>query len=116
MFTIDDFSLAGTSPGLYTDEEIQNIVSAVMPGGVTTKRVDKIEIALERFLKKIRQNLHVVVCMNYRGRWIYLDLFSFDFFILQKKKEKIPQNSTQRSITRGHKKRCLHNNKNFCIK
>ena len=86
MFTIDDFSLAGTSPGLYTDEEIQNIVSAVMPGGVTTKRVDKIEIALERFLKKIRQNLHVVVCMNYRGRWIYLDLFSFDFFILQKKK------------------------------
>ncbi|XP_078321875.1 dynein heavy chain domain-containing protein 1-like isoform X4 [Crassostrea virginica] len=57
----------GTSPGLYTDEEIQNIVSAVMPGGVTTKRVDKIEIALERFLKKIRQNLHVVVCMNYRG-------------------------------------------------
>mgnify|MGYP003684550833 CR=1 FL=1 len=88
MFTIDDFSLAGTSPGLYTDEEIQNIVSAVMPGGVTTKRVDKIEIALERFLKKIRQNLHVVVCMNYRGRWIYLDLFSFDFFILQKKRKK----------------------------
>ena len=88
MFTIDDFSLAGTSPGLYTDEEIQNIVSAVMPGGVTTKRVDKIEIALERFLKKIRQNLHVVVCMNYRGKWIYLDLFSFDFFILQKKKRK----------------------------
>lgn len=61
------FFLTGTSPGLYTDEEIQNIVSAVMPGGVTTKRVDKIEIALERFLKKIRQNLHVVVCMNYRG-------------------------------------------------
>lgn len=59
--------LIGTVPGLYTDEEIQNIVSAVMPGGVTTKRVDKIEIALERFLKKIRQNLHVVVCMNYRG-------------------------------------------------
>ncbi|XP_056008158.1 dynein heavy chain domain-containing protein 1-like [Ostrea edulis] len=57
----------GTSPGLYTDEEIQNIVSAVMPGGVTTKRVDKIEIALERFLKKIRQNIHVIVCMNYRG-------------------------------------------------
>ncbi|XP_062587861.1 dynein heavy chain domain-containing protein 1-like, partial [Saccostrea cucullata] len=57
----------GTSPGLYSDEEIQNIVSAVMPGGVTTKRVDKIEIALERFLKKIRQNLHVVMCMNYRG-------------------------------------------------
>lgn len=69
------FFLTGTSPGLYTDEEIQNIVSAVMPGGVTTKRVDKIEIALERFLKKIRQNLHVVVCMNYRGMKIFLIFF-----------------------------------------
>lgn len=69
------FFLTGTSPGLYTDEEIQNIVSAVMPGGVTTKRVDKIEIALERFLKKIRQNLHVVVCMNYRGMKNFLNFF-----------------------------------------
>lgn len=69
--------LIGTSPGLYTDEEIQNIVSAVMPGGVTTKRVDKIEIALERFLKKIRQNLHVVVCMNYRGMNIFLFKFCY---------------------------------------
>lgn len=73
------FFLIGTSPGLYTDEEIQNIVSAVMPGGVTTKRVDKIEIALERFLKKIRQNLHVVVCMNYRGM---TNFFSSNFAIL----------------------------------
>lgn len=72
------FFKIGTSPGLYTDEEIQNIVSAVMPGGVTTKRVDKIEIALERFLKKIRQNLHVVVCMNYRG----MNIFFFKFCYL----------------------------------
>ena len=112
MFTIDDFSLAGTSPGLYTDEEIQNIVSAVMPGGVTTKRVDKIEIALERFLKKIRQNLHVVVCMNYRGRWIYLDFFSFDFFYIAKKKRK----KFLRTAPSVLLPEAIKNNKKFCIK
>ncbi|XP_069111192.1 dynein heavy chain domain-containing protein 1-like isoform X2 [Argopecten irradians] len=57
----------GTSPGLYTDDEVQAIVSQMMPGGVQTKRVDKIEQAFERYLKKIRQNLHIIVCLNYRG-------------------------------------------------
>lgn len=58
----------GTSPGLYTEKEMQSIVSQMMPGGVQTKRIDKIEQAFERFLKRIRQNLHVVVCLSYRGK------------------------------------------------
>lgn len=60
--------VVGTSPGLYTDDELQSIVSQMMPGGVQTKRIDKIEQAFERFLKRIRQNLHVVVCLSYRGK------------------------------------------------
>ncbi|KAL3832089.1 hypothetical protein ACJMK2_023767 [Sinanodonta woodiana] len=57
----------GTSPGLYTEEEMQSIVSQMMPGGVQTKRIDKIEQAFDRFLKRIRQNLHVIVCLSFRG-------------------------------------------------
>ena len=58
----------GTSPGLYDEREMQSIVSQMMPGGVQTKKIDKIEQAFERFLKRIRQNLHVVVCLSYRGQ------------------------------------------------
>jgi len=47
---------------------MQSIVSQMMPGGVQTKKIDKIEQAFERFLKRIRQNLHVVVCLSYRGQ------------------------------------------------
>ena len=61
-------NISGTSPGLYTDDELQSIVSQMMPGGVQTKRIDKIEQAFDRFLKRIRQNLHVVVCLSYRGK------------------------------------------------
>lgn len=60
--------LTGTSPGLYSEDELQSIVGHMMPGGVQTKRVDKIEQALERFVKRVRQNLHIVVCLNYKGR------------------------------------------------
>ncbi|KAJ8313861.1 hypothetical protein KUTeg_008422 [Tegillarca granosa] len=70
----------GTSPGLYSEDEIQSIVSQMMPGGVQTKRVDKIDQAFERFLKKIRQNLHVIVCLNYKG-----NSFNSDFRSLYKR-------------------------------
>ena len=68
LYADDFFSCLGTSPGLYTDDEIQSIVSHMMPGGVQTKRVDKIEQAFERFLKKVRHNLHVIVCLNSKGK------------------------------------------------
>ncbi|XP_060599368.1 dynein heavy chain domain-containing protein 1-like [Ruditapes philippinarum] len=57
----------GTSPGLYTEDELQSIVSQMMPGGVQTKRIDKIEQAFERFIKRIKQHLHVIVCLSFRG-------------------------------------------------
>ncbi|XP_035825634.1 dynein heavy chain domain-containing protein 1 [Aplysia californica] len=75
----------GTSPGLYSDEEVQDIVGHMMPGGVQTKRVDKIEQAFERFIKRVRQNLHVIVCLNYKG-----NSFSTDFHALQDKLHTYP--------------------------
>lgn len=59
--------MPGTSPGLYSDAEVQKIVSQMMPGGVQTKRVDKIEQAFDRYIKRIKQNLHIIVCLNYKG-------------------------------------------------
>ena len=62
--------ISGTSPGLYTEDELQSIVSQMMPGGVQTKRIDKIEQAFERFIKRIKQHLHVIVCLSFRGMFI----------------------------------------------
>ncbi|XP_052798483.1 dynein heavy chain domain-containing protein 1-like isoform X5 [Mya arenaria] len=75
----------GTSPGLYTEQEMQEIVSQMMPGGVQTKRIDKIEQAFERFLKRIKQHLHVVVCLSYRG-----NSFSSNFKSLHKVMSRFP--------------------------
>ena len=64
------FLSAGTSPGLYTEDELQSIVSQMMPGGVQTKKIDKIEQAFDRFLRRVKQHLHVVVCLSYRGKFV----------------------------------------------
>ncbi|GFO14602.1 dynein heavy chain, partial [Plakobranchus ocellatus] len=74
-----------TAPGLYSEEEVQDIVGHMMPGGVQTKKVDKIEQAFERFVKRVRQNLHVIVCLNYKG-----NCFSTDFHALQDKLQRYP--------------------------
>ncbi|XP_041366047.1 dynein-1-beta heavy chain, flagellar inner arm I1 complex-like isoform X2 [Gigantopelta aegis] len=70
----------GTSPGLYSEQEILDIVSQMMPGGVQTKRVDKIEQAFERYVRHIKQNMHVIVSVNYKG-----NSFCTDFHNLHEK-------------------------------
>ncbi|XP_070211333.1 dynein heavy chain domain-containing protein 1-like isoform X3 [Littorina saxatilis] len=75
----------GTSPGLYSEDELQTIVGHMMPGGVQTKRVDKIEQAFERFVKRVQQNLHIVVCLNYKG-----NSYSSDFRSLHDKVRRCP--------------------------
>ncbi|XP_025095393.1 dynein heavy chain domain-containing protein 1-like isoform X2 [Pomacea canaliculata] len=75
----------GTSPGLYSEDEVQTIVGHMMPGGVQTKRADKIEQAFQRFVKRVCQNLHIVVCLNYKG-----NSFSSDFHSMNKKLQQHP--------------------------
>lgn len=60
-------SSAGTCPDLYTDEEVQSIATQMTPGQVKATRVDKIEAMFDKFLKRVRQNLHVITCLNYNG-------------------------------------------------
>eukprot|EP00058_Branchiostoma_floridae_P015154 XP_002600642.1 hypothetical protein BRAFLDRAFT_102421 [Branchiostoma floridae] len=57
----------GTCPGLYDDEELMTIANQIMQGTVPGKHSDKFELALERYHKRIRTNLHVVVTMDLTG-------------------------------------------------
>ncbi|XP_022079964.1 dynein heavy chain domain-containing protein 1-like [Acanthaster planci] len=57
--------LEGTCPDLYTKEELDNITSQMLPGAkVTGHRNQRLEMALERFYRKVIANLHVVVCID----------------------------------------------------
>ncbi|ESP00380.1 hypothetical protein LOTGIDRAFT_173233 [Lottia gigantea] len=76
----------GKAPELYSNEEVTNIVCQMMPGGVQTKRVDKIEQAFDRYVKRIKQNLHIIVCLNYKG-----NSYSSDFKSLQDKINQYPE-------------------------
>jgi len=54
----------GRYPDLYTDLDMQNMATAMTPGQVQTKKLDKIELSFERYLKKVRQNMHVIVSLD----------------------------------------------------
>jgi hypothetical protein len=55
-------------PGLYSPEEIQMIAQQMTPGQVKTTRLDKIEAAFNKFLKRVQQNLHVIFSFSYTGK------------------------------------------------
>jgi len=57
----------GQYPGLYSDSDMQAMATAMTPGQVQTKRIDKIELAFERYLRKVRQNMHVILSLDYSG-------------------------------------------------
>lgn len=61
----------GRYPGLYSDLDMQNMATAMTPGQVQTKKLDKIELSFERYLKKVRQNMHIFVSLDISGNLIY---------------------------------------------
>ena len=63
--------ITGSCPGLYTDEEIQNLATLMNPGQVKATRIDKIEAMFDKFQKRVKQNMHVITCLNYSGACIY---------------------------------------------
>ncbi|CAL1542045.1 unnamed protein product [Lymnaea stagnalis] len=67
LYDVSAVMAEGTAPGLYSEAEVQDIVGHLMPGGVQTKKVEKIEQAFDRFVKRVRQNLHIIVLLNYKG-------------------------------------------------
>ncbi|XP_067931165.1 uncharacterized protein [Watersipora subatra] len=54
----------GRYPGLYSDTDMQNVATAMTPGQVQTKKLDKIELSFERYLKKVKQNVHIITAID----------------------------------------------------
>lgn len=58
---------SGKCPGLYTPNELFMISNQLLPGGKRgARRVENQDIAQERYFRRVKSNLHVVVCLKYR--------------------------------------------------
>lgn len=56
----------GTCPGLYTKNELHMITSNLLPVGQRgIRRAEHLDIAQERFFRRVKSHLHVVVCLKY---------------------------------------------------
>ena len=57
---------AGTCPGLYTQNELSLISSQLLPGGKRDAcRAESQDIAQDRYFRRVKSNIHVVVCLKY---------------------------------------------------
>ena len=57
----------GTCPGLYTPNELCMISNQLLPGGKRgARRVENQDIAQERYFRRVKSHIHVVVCLKYR--------------------------------------------------
>jgi len=60
------FSYPGPCPGLYTKNELNMITSNLLPVGQRgIRRAEHLDLAQERFFRRVKLHLHVVVCMKY---------------------------------------------------
>nr|XP_006818816.1 PREDICTED: uncharacterized protein LOC100376274 [Saccoglossus kowalevskii] len=56
----------GTLPGLYSDEEIEEIATAMLPGSKGGgHRGQRLEMAVERYYRRVCNNMHIIVCMDF---------------------------------------------------
>ncbi|XP_029192398.2 LOW QUALITY PROTEIN: dynein heavy chain domain-containing protein 1-like [Acropora millepora] len=66
MQDICSFMSEGTCPGLYTQNELSLISSQLLPGGKRgARRAESQDIAQDRYFRRVKSNLHVVVCLKY---------------------------------------------------
>lgn len=60
------FRCTGTCPGLYTPNELSMISNQLLPGGKRgARRVENQDVAQERYFRRVKSNIHVVVCLKY---------------------------------------------------
>ncbi|XP_070566099.1 dynein heavy chain domain-containing protein 1-like isoform X2 [Ptychodera flava] len=56
----------GTIPNLYTEEEIDEIATTMLPGSKGGgHRGQRLEMAVDRFYRRVCNNMHVVMCMDF---------------------------------------------------
>ena len=59
------FYILGNCPGLYSSNELATICNELIPGLLRSRRNDNMYVAQERFFRRVRTNLHVIVCLDY---------------------------------------------------
>ena len=64
--------ILGTCSDLYTSDEIRKLATMMTPGQVKLTKLDKIETSFNKFTERVRQNLHVAVCLNMTSKPIFL--------------------------------------------
>jgi len=53
-------------PGLYLMTEVQSVVAQMNPGQSRVSG-DRVDALMRQFLQRVKQNLHVVVCLRVSG-------------------------------------------------
>ena len=57
-------TLQGTCADLYVDDEVKKLATMMTPGQVKLTKPDKIDDSFKKFTERVRQNLHVIFCLN----------------------------------------------------
>ena len=60
--------ISGQFDGMYSLEEMQNIASALSTGQLRITRLDKVDNGMLKYLARVQQNCHVVICMSNSGK------------------------------------------------
>ena len=59
-----DLTFQGTCADLYTDDEVRKLATMMTPGQVKLTKLDKIDASFKKFTERVRQNMHVIICLN----------------------------------------------------
>ncbi|XP_028405416.1 dynein heavy chain domain-containing protein 1-like isoform X2 [Dendronephthya gigantea] len=55
----------GNCPGLYSTNELATVCNELIPGSLRGRRNDSVYVAQERFFRRVRTNLHVIVGLEF---------------------------------------------------
>jgi dynein heavy chain len=61
---INNVLITGEIPCLWKPEDKDEIVNVVRPVVIEMKKVESIEVISQTFIQKIRDNLHIFLCMS----------------------------------------------------
>ncbi|XP_036920260.1 dynein heavy chain 17, axonemal [Sturnira hondurensis] len=64
LVLINDLLASGEIPGLFTEEEVENIISSMRPQVKSQGVVDTREVCWKFFIEKVRRQLKVILCFS----------------------------------------------------
>ena len=85
----------GVCPDLYTQQDMQKLATAMTPGQAKLINIERITASFAKFTRRVRQNMHVIVCMNMIGVYFIhlclseINLMQSKVFLSIKKEKKI---------------------------